>query len=163
MKINYYTVDELKILLDDTININQRSAQTGRTHYAIKRIEYLYREHKKGNYLKTQGLRIYNIFKKYDAQNSIEEIARETEMPVKQNDFDRYKKLEDAFTSLQTALIEFAEDEATRRSKEKILELEAKLNEKTKKYEEELAKMQMILVEAQESSVVSVLRRHFGK
>lgn len=66
-----------------------------------------------------------------------------------------YAKLEKGQQMVNEAIVEIAEMEASRRAEQKII------NPK-KKYEDELAKMQAVLIEAQDSSVIGLLRKKFN-
>ena len=68
---------------------------------------------------------------------------------------DPYEKLDKAQQMMNEALVEIAELEAKKRSEREVAELK-------EKYEKELQRLQAILVEAKQASVVGMLRKHFG-
>lgn len=94
------------------------------------------------------------LFDRYNNQTTQTNGHAKTESTIPSTQ-DRYQELDQAFARWQEALVNFIEDEAQRRSEQKVAELK-------EKYEKELQKMQTVLFEAKDSSVIGVLRKHFG-
>lgn len=96
--------------------------------------------------------RFYQLFGTVDYTKPDKDVVFPSSIQQSQGSLD---KLEGAWKAFQDALVSCIEEESEKRSQEKVKVLKDS-------YEKKLQDMQSILVEAQQSSLIGVLKKKFG-
>ncbi len=154
-----YTFDDIKDIIvsrNNDVKTYKIAKKYNTSEQSIHQITYLYRKFLKGN-LKGISERDKGYFEKIRGGASEEQAPTFTVLETKvemvhSTQEDDLSKLQLAFDTLQAVVVRVIENEANRRSEKKIKGIK-------EKYEQELQKVQSIMIEAKESNIAGTLRR----
>lgn len=169
MKLKKYTDTEIKNIIH-LIELNKTpkeiSIAVNRNIPGITFLLYAFKAWKKGGKASKSYTPYFKLFNKatsaHSSFNGNAQIIHNTPItnnaPTKEETtppIDQvYVRMEKAEEEWKNSIIAFIEYEAEKRSKEKVSDMK-------RRYETELARLQAILIEAQQSSIIGVLKKKF--